>query len=61
MGFNLGSGLDFLLGEDSAKPFTQPLLTPEGKKLEKGLFESIKSDLFPENRSIVNSKTPGKG
>ena len=24
-------------------------LTPQGKELEKGLFESIKSDLFPEN------------
>lgn len=31
------------------KPQTTPILTPAGKKLEKGLFTSIKSELFPEN------------
>jgi len=47
---SLGLGIaDSLSGDDKAKPFTQPKLTPEGKKLEKGLFESIKTDLFPEN------------
>jgi hypothetical protein len=38
-----------LFESEQFKPKTQPLLTPAGKKLEKGLFESIKTDLFPEN------------
>lgn len=48
-----------LFGDDDFKPQTQPLLTPAGKKLEKTLFETIKSDLFPENlasRFIGNAK-----
>ena len=42
--------LSSILGSDTTfKPQTTPILTPEGKKLEKTLFETIKTDLFPEN------------
>ncbi len=39
-----------IFGSDTTfKPKTTPILTPEGEKLEKALFTSIKSELFPEN------------
>lgn len=46
LGLGVGSALS---SGDKFKPQTTPILTPKGKKLEKGLFESIKSELFPEN------------
>lgn len=44
-GFLGGSGG----GGPEFEPITQPKLTPEGEKLEKELFKSIKTELFPEN------------
>lgn len=41
--------IDKVIGGDDFKPITQPKLTPKGEKLEKELFKSIKTTLFPEN------------
>ncbi len=41
--------IDKVIGGDKFKPITQPKLTPKGEKLEKELFKSIKTTLFPEN------------
>ncbi len=63
-----GAGVFGALGAGGSStgfaPTTKITLTPAGKKLEKGLFESIKGDLFPENlasRYIGKAKrTEGK-
>lgn len=63
-----GAGLFGALGSGGSStgfaPSAKITLTPAGKELEKGLFESIKGDLFPENlasRYIGKAKrTEGK-
>ena len=49
MGFLSENILGGIFDDDKFKPQTTPILTPAGEKLEKGLFTSIKSELFPEN------------